>query len=66
MNYTIHFSSGANKTRTANCTDSVCEYTVEVPSTECQSSSEDSMVSVSVANRLGPGQSSEPISVGQY
>ena len=63
MNYTIHFSSGANKTRTANCTDSVCEYTVEVPSTECQSTS-DAMVSVSAANRLGSGQSSEPISVG--
>ena len=62
MNYTVHYSSGANETIPANCTGVVCEYMF---STECAPSSDTRMnLSVSAANKLGPGQPSELISVG--
>ena len=44
--------------------DSVCEYMILVPTTECQTS-DTSMVSVAASNMLGPGQSSGPVSLGQ-
>ena len=65
MNYTIHFLSIAILTIPATCTEDVCEYMVEVPTTVCQSSSDISpMVIVSATNRLGSGQPSELVPVG--
>ena len=66
MNYTINFSSGTVNTIPANCTGSVCKNMVEVhPPTVCQSSKDNSTISVSAVNRLGPGQPSVQVSVGQ-
>ena len=49
----------------ANYMDHMCEYMIQVPTTECQSMGDIIMVRVSASNMLGPGQSSGPISLGQ-
>ena len=68
--FTIQYSSGTIKTiktiPAADCVDGVCRYIDEVgPPLVCQSSSGDSTVSVSAANRLGPGPASQLITVGK-
>ena len=66
VSFTIRSSSGTSKTIPAtDCVDS-CRYSYEArPPFVCQSSSGDSTVNVSAANRLGPGPSSQPIPVGK-
>ena len=65
--FTIQNSSGTIKTiPAANCVDSVCRYMDEVrPPLVCQTSSGDTSVNVSAANRLGPGPASQPIPVSK-
>ena len=67
VSYTIQNSSGIIKTIPAtDCADSVCKYMDEVrPPLVCQTSSGDTSVNVSAANRLGPGPASQPIPVSK-
>ena len=56
VNYTAHYSLGANKTVPASFIDDVCDCMFQVPPTVCPPSNDVSMVNVSAANRLGSRQ----------